>query len=252
MTKNKTIAAVAAGALAVIALLFAVPNPAGASNGNGRATMPANIRAKKVTMTDYGSGIYTGTTSPVVRTGDPATADYTLFGDSILVRCTSKIQAAMAAKGKTAAFIGQSSQNTKGLVDLLLATPSIGGKVVMEAGTNSVFSPPEVAAQIARAQTWTADNGVELFWGDTYVGRPNTINADLRNSGWVNSFIYSAMPYDHVIKWQAAISAAVGRGGMDMIDYYIQDGVHPFSGAGPGHGDGCAFLAAVYVAGLGL
>lgn len=236
------IAVVFAVAAGLIGLLFLIPA--------GHADAAVKPKPKIVSTINYGSGLWTGTTSPVVRTGDPATADYTLFGDSIVVRCTADIRTALTAKGKTLATIAQSSQNAGGLVDLLIAEPSISGKVVMEAGTNSVFDPLSMPAQIARAKA----TGHELYWGDTYVGRPATINADLRNSGWVNNYIYSAIPFDHVIKWQPALGAAVGRGGGsdDMINNYLQDGVHPWLNAGTGHGDGCAFFAAVYVAGLGL
>lgn len=251
MSKTKTIAAITAGALAVIGLLFAIPNPAGAVEA-------AAPKPRKVTVVDYGSGVWGGPTSAVVRTGDPATADYVLIGDSIGNRCTPDIRTALLDKGKTLATITQSGQNTQGLVDLLLAESSITGKVVMEAGTNSVFTPPDMPAQIARVQNWTADNGLELFWGDTYVGRPATYVHDIRNSSWVNSYIYSAVPGDHVIKWMPALSAAVGRG--RPLSYYLQEGgpgggTHPWPAAGTtpwNHGDGCAFLAAVYVAGLGL
>lgn len=252
MSRNKTTAAIAAGALAVIGLLFAIPDPAGAV---GQASSSVVVAAPKRTTTppNYGSGVWAGTTSPVVRSGDLATADVLMVGDSIGVRCTADIRTALAAEGKTLATITQSSQNTEGLANLLLAEPVVPPKVYMEAGTNSVFNPPEMAAQIARVQNWAVENAVDLYWGDTYVGRPATPTADARNSGWVNSFIYSAVPYNHIIKWQAAIAAAVGRGGgasPGMLEYYIQDGVHPWLNAGTGHGDGCAFFGTVVAQGI--
>lgn len=238
--------AVAAG---LIALLFLIPSNAQAAGGNGRAPMPVR---KVATAVNYGSGIWTGPLPTVTRTGNPATASVTLVGDSIGVRCSPDIAAALAVEGKTLAVIAQSSQNTQGLVDLVTAEPSIGGKLYMEAGTNDVFSPAAMAAQITRLQDWAAANSVEVFWGDTYVGRPTALASDIRNSGWVNSFIYSAVPYDHIVKWQPALAAAVGRanGSLAMIDNYLQDGVHPWLNAGSGHGDGCAFFAAVVAAAL--
>lgn len=239
-----------AGLAAVTAIfggLMAVPVPAEAGSTTTAVTQ------RRSTPPNYGSGVWTGTTSPVVRSGDPVTADVLLVGDSIGQRCTADTRTALAAEGKSLATITQSSQNAEGLVTLLLAEPTVPTKVYLEAGTNSVFNPPEMAAQIARVQNWAADNGVTIYWGDTYVGRPATPTADARNSGWVNAFIYSAVPYDHVIKWQAAIAAAVGRGGgasPGMLEYYIQDGVHPWSNAGTGHGDGCAFFGAVVAGGI--
>lgn len=246
-----TLAAVFA---AMLGVLYAVPGPAQADQTGGpssRGKALSTVRAATVRhMTDYGSGAWGGPTSSVVRTGDPATADYTLIGDSIGNRCTADLRGQLLAKGKTLATITQSGQDAKGLVDLLLGEPAIGGKLIMEAGTNNVFQPPTIAAELARAQTWATDNGVEMYWGDTYVGRPAYPSADQRNSGWVNSYIYSAIPFDHVLKWQPALGGAVGRG--RALSYYLEDGVHPWQNAGTGHGDGCAFFAAVYVGGLGL
>lgn len=235
------IAVIIAVMAGLIALLFLIPA------GNADAKTEATPRRTAVAV-DYGSGFWSGTTSPVVRTGDPATADVTLVGDSIGNRCTPDIRAALLAEGKTLATITQSGQTTQGLVDLLVAEPAIGGKLAMEAGTNDVFEPPAMLAQISRVKAYAAAKGAELYWGDTYVGRTATLGADARNSGWVNSFVYSAVPYDHVIQWQPALGYAIGRG--RALSYYLQDGVHPWTDAGTGHGDGCAFLAAVYAGAL--
>jgi hypothetical protein len=240
--------AVLAFAAAAIGLLYAVPKSADASS-TAAATSASGTYAQK--MTDYGSGPWGGIYSAPVRTGDPATADVLMMGDSIGNRCASDVRTALAAKGMTLATISQSGQNTAGLVSLLLSEPKVPSKVFMEAGTNDVFNPPAMPVQIARAQTWAADNSLELFWGDTYVGRPAYAAADARNSGWVNSFIYASIPYDHVIKWQPALAAAVGRG--RALNYYLEDGVHPWANTGTtpyNHGDGCAFYAAVVAGGI--
>lgn len=238
---------------AAVGLLYAVPQPSQAEQNPARSAAQTAVRAATVKhMTDYGSGAWGGPTSSVARSGDPATANVLMVGDSIGNRCTPDIRTALAAKGLSLATITQSGQNTQGLVDLLLAEPVVPSKAFVEAGTNDVFSPPAMPAQIARVQNWAGDNGVELYWGDTYVGRPAFLAADARNSGWVNSFIYSAIPYDHVIKWQPALGAAVGRG--RALNYYLDEGgVHPWLNAGTTpytHGDGCAFFAAVVAGGI--
>jgi len=247
MSKTKTIAAITAGALALIALLLVLPSRADASNGNRSTAAAAPRKAFKVTTIDYGSGVSGGPTAAPVRTGDPATADILLIGDSIGNRATVATRAALSAKGLTLATVTQSGQNTQGLADLLLALPAVPGKVIMEAGTNDVYSPPAIKAQIDRVKAWAVSKGVELYWVDTYVGRSTTLVHDIRNSGWVNSFIYAAMPYDHIIQWQTALSAAVGRG--KPMTYYLDGagaggGVHPRMPA-VGYPDGTAFFAAV-------
>lgn len=192
--------------------------------------------------TDYGSGIWGGPVSAVSRTGDPATANVLLMGDSIGNRCTTDIRSALAAKGLTLATITQSGQNTAGLVSLLQAEPAVSHRIIMEAGTNDVFDPFAMPGMTAATLTWASDHGVEIFWADTYVGRAATLDDDLRNSGQVNMAISSAVSTANRIKWVDALTAAVGRG--RALSYYVQDGVHPWADAGTGHGDGCAFYAA--------
>ena len=245
--KPKGLAVAFAALAGMLGLLYLAPNTAQAAPSD-----PANkylpAAAASVRRMDYGSGPWGGTYGSPVRTGNPATADVLLLGDSIGNRCGADLTAAFAAKGLTLATITQSGQNTQGLVDLLLAEGTIPGRVIMEAGTNDVFAPPAISGQLTRAKAFAAANGAELYWGDTFVARTSGggvyASADIRNSGWVNSYIYSAIPYDHVIGWQPALSAAVGRG--RTLPYYLEDGVHPRRNASPGYGDGCAFLAAVY------
>lgn len=235
---------------ALFGMLMAVPLPADGATGSERATMSTNSgKAVPRKMTNYGSGVWGGPAAAVTRSGDPATADWLMLGDSIGNRCTSDIRAALAAKGLTLATITQSGQNAEGLVDLLLNEPVVPERVLLEAGTNNVFEPPMIAPQIARVQNWAADNAIKIKWADTYVGRPTTALADARNSGWVNSYIYSAVPFQDIIKWQAALGAAVGRG--KSLSLYLEDGVHPWADAGTGHADGCAFYAAVVAGGIG-
>jgi hypothetical protein len=251
-TKIKTLVAILVGALLLIGLLFVIPTRAQASDG-GRALMPTTIKkAAKVAATNYGSGFSGGPTSAPARTGDPATADILLVGDSIGNRSTPAIRAALLVKDKTLATITQSGQNTQGLADLLLAEASVPPIVIMEAGTNDVYSPPAIKAQIDRVKAWAVSKGVELFWVDTYVGRSTYLVHDIRNSGWVNSFIYAAIPYDHIIQWQTALSAAVGRG--KPMGYYL-DGGEPGGGVHPrmpvtGYPNGVAFFAAVVAEGF--
>lgn len=237
------LAVVIAVAAGLIALLLLIPV------GPADATRDAAAKPRKIAQTvDYGSGFWSGTYGAVGRTGDPATADVLLVGDSIGSRCTADIRSALTVKGLTLATITQPGQNLQGLADLAIAEVNVPGRVIMEGGTNNVFDPPTTGAQVERVKSWAAAKGAELYWVDTYVGRPATTAADSRNSGWVNAFIYSAIPYDHVIQWQPALGAAIGRG--RALSYYLQDGVHPFADAGTGHADGCAFYAAVVAGGL--
>lgn len=199
----------------------------------------------RTTAVDYGSGLYAGTTSAVVREGDPATASVLVVGDSITVRCRADLRTALAAKGKTLAVLGQSGQNTAGLLDLLSEYTDLPPVTVMASGANDVFNPPAMAGQVSRAKTMLAGR-TTMLWVDTYVGRTYKTAAvqmhDVRNSGWVNGQIYAGVPAGQVLGWNVALGAAVGRG--KALSLYLQDGVHPWAEAADGHGDGCAFWAA--------
>jgi hypothetical protein len=206
-----------------------------------KAVKAAAVRKAATTAsTDYGSGAWGGPVSAPVRTGDPATSDVLLVGDSIGQRCTADIRSALAAKGLTLATVTQSGQNTAGLFQLLQATPHPSAKVLMEAGTNDVFEPFAMPGQVAAVMNWAASNGLEVYWADTYVGRSATVVDDVRNSGQVNEAIASAVSTSHRVKWVEALTAARGRG--RALSYYLADGVHP--SVTPG----CPFYAATVAA----
>jgi hypothetical protein len=226
-----------------VAILVAAQLIVIASHARATVTTPA-AATTITTTTNYGSGAWAGPSTAITRSGDPATADVLIVGDSITNRCYPALRTALAPR--TLAVVAQSGQNTAGLAALLFAVPKVPAHVVMAAGTNDVFNPPAVAAQVGRVSAWASDNAVDLRWVDTYVGRPTYAAADARNSGWVNGQVYAGAP--RVIGWQPALGAAVGRG--RALTYYLQDGVHPWAAAGTGHGDGCAFWAAIVKGGL--
>lgn len=228
-------------AFAAVASLFVASQPA------PTATAAPTV-AERVRAVDYGSGLWAGTTSPVRRINDPATADRLIVGDSIVDRCASDLVAAFAAKGETLAVISQPSQDAAGLYALLSAAPATPLKIHFAGGTNNVFDPFSARQAIADVKQWSITNGVDVRLVDTYVARTATAAHDLRNSGQVNGYLYaSGLP---VISMVEQLTAAVGRG--RALSYYLQDAVHYWVDAGTGHGDGCAFYAATQVTGAGL
>lgn len=191
---------------------------------------------------DYGSGIWGGPGAGVVQ--DAGWADPNLqvgmVGDSITNLCQHDLRAAFAVEGVSFAIKAHSGQNTAGTNTWLESLTYMPDRLIMAAGTNDVFNPFAMPAQIAR--TKTAIGLAELFWVDTYVGRPITMADDIRNSGQVNDYIHAAIPADHAVDWVANLTSTRGRG--LTLSYYLKDGVHPWVDAEPGHGDGCANFAA--------
>jgi hypothetical protein len=196
-------------------------------------------------MTDYGSGIYPGPTTSAIQ--DAGWADPNLkwgfLGDSITYRAAPKLRAAFAQAGETSfAVRAHSGQNWAGSNTWLDSLTYLPEKLVIFLGANDVQNPFGVPEQLARTKAIIGSN-VELFLVDTYVNRPAYPNHDLRNSGQVNGYIHEAVDSAHLVGWVAALTAAVGRG--RQINYYLQDGVHPWMAEEDGHGDGTGFLAAV-------
>lgn len=201
-------------------------------------------------MTDYGSGIYPGPTTSAIQDAGWANPDlkWGWLGDSISYRCASRLRTAFSQAGETSfAVRAHSGQNWEGSMTWLDSLTYLPDRLVIALGSNDVQNPFGVPAQLARLQSIIGDQ-VELFLVDTYVNRPAYPNHDLRNSGQVNGYLRQAVADDHMVDWVANLTSAVGRG--RPIDYYIQDGVHPWIGADSGHGDGCDFYTAVAMATL--
>jgi hypothetical protein len=201
------------------------------------------------TRVNYGSGAWAGPSATVTRVGKAVSTDVMVIGDSITARCWPDLKAALAAKGKTLSVIAQSGQDAAGLAELFSQETGLAGTTILAVGTNNVFTPPSYAPALKRMVAQV--DGARWFAVDTYVGRAGTVQPhDIRNSGWVNGQLYAVAGAEHAISWVGALSAAVGRG--RPLNYYLQDGVHPWASAGTGHGDGCAFWAATIMAGARL
>lgn len=233
-----------------IAALFTVTR-ADAARGIGPETPASYARMQAAATTvNYGSGAWGGPAAGVTRIGDPLVTDVLIVGDSITNRCYPALRTLLAAKGKTLSVIAQSGQNIAGLMDLMDHEPYVSPTVIFAGGTNNVFGPPAAAAQVRRAVTWLDTPGMHWFMVDTYAGRAATAVDDARNSGQVNGYIHGLAGEDHVISWAGALTAARGRG--IASGYYVQDGVHPWTTAGVGHGGGCGLWADSIVKGAKL
>jgi len=175
--------------------------------------------------------------------GNPATADVLLVGDSITTRCWTDLRDSLAAKGKTLAVNYWSGRPTTPAVDWLTTQLVVPPLVVMATGTNDIFNPPVMTAQIQRTKDYLI-TPERLLWVDVQAARTSQTAAvqlaDQRNSGWVNNQIREQLTKSQIIPWSTWFASSPNR-----IPLYLQDGVHPWATSGTGHGDGCAFWAAV-------
>ena len=194
----------------------------------------------RTTATDYGSGLWAGPTTSYVQDAGWVNPNLRvgMVGDSITYRCASQLRTAFAAKGVSFAIRGWAGANTANQNTWLESITYMPDILIGELGTNDVFGPFAMPAQIQRFKN-AAGLATEIYWVDTYVARPAYLAHDLRNSGQVNGYIHGAFPDDHVVPWVANLTGAVGRG-VSLGTYIDPDGVHP-------NPAGCAYLAAIVV-----
>ena len=176
---------------------------------------------------DYGSGKAGGATGTPVLSTVPYTAvsDVLIVGDSITVANYKALAAQLP--GVRLAVNARSGRGTVDAVNQVLAMPYVPPRVIMAVGSNDVFDPPVMAAQIARLRSALEPRGVKVSWVDVQVSRvkysPAVQLADQRNTGWVNAQIHSGCVAPcTVIGWGEFLSANPSY----RLPAYLRDGVH--------------------------
>jgi hypothetical protein len=181
------------------------------------------VAAPTAAMADYGSGTAGGPVGTPVLSTAPYTAvsDVLIVGDSITVRGYKDLAAALP--GKRLAVNAHSGRNTKASIDSLFHWLANGYKLppvlVMAVGTNDIFDPSGVPAQVKRLLAGVPSS-TKVFWIDVQAARPKTALADQRNSGWVNQAIWrGCVGGCTVISWAGFLAAKPAR-----IGWYIDSG----------------------------
>lgn len=203
---------------------------------------------------DYGSGaLGDWSTLQHGETGDWSTADVGIYGDSITTRGKNALATALSGIGATLATNYWSGRPTTPAVDSLLgkaADLEAQGKtlpriIVMACGTNDFSQPMVLGPQIQRVKDAALENnGMQhLLWVDIHLCRTGlslqTQVYDERNTCLLNNQIHDAFDVDHIVDWNRWLNYR----GTSYPPMYLEDGVHPWVGAGTGHGDGTAFWA---------
>lgn len=179
---------------------------------------------------DYGSGpIGAWTGNPHGYEGASLdVADVLIVGDSITTRGKEELTAALAVEGKTLGVAYWSGRPTTPAVDYVLSATVLPPYLIMACGSNDVFTPPVMEAQIHRLVDVTLPGVQHLLWVDVQVSRPAFALADQRNSGYINNQIRNVLPKSHVIPWSEWFAANPARLGQ----YLDSGGVHPINGVG--------------------
>lgn len=163
--------------------------------------------------------------------------DVRIYGDSITFGGKSALAVELNNLGYTVFVDAWSGRPTTPAVDALVAETWLPNEVIMAKGTNDIFNPTVMGAQVQRAENFIAQynaaNGtsVRLWWVDvqaTRWGQTDVIERnDQRNSMAVNLDIYQRIPTNQVIGWTGRF-----MDNPNLLTTYLVDGVHPKAGTG--------------------
>lgn len=152
-----------------------------------------------------------------------------IYGDSITFGAKSALASEYVVRGQTVYIDAWSGRPTTPVVDAICAeTDGFPANVIVASGTNDIFNPTVMAAQIKRAQACITalSPTTKLFWEDvqaTRWGQTDVIERnDQRNSMAVNLAIYQNMPTNRVIQWTQRFMSNPA-----LLTTYLADGIHP-------------------------
>ena len=154
-----------------------------------------------------------------------------IAGDSVAMADFAYLAARFTADlGARCVHDGWPGRRTEGtanaLADMWLHE-GLPPRVIVLAGANDVFNPPEFEAEARRLLTVTA-SVQRVLWVTPFVSRrPETINtaADERNSAYLRDVLARIAPeYQNLVlvRWQEFFDSR-----RDRMDVYLPDGIHP-------------------------
>lgn len=153
-----------------------------------------------------------------------------MAGDSISVATARELAEMLLPSGDLLAVHNWSGRPTAPAVDALIGWLNTYGwprRILMATGTNDIFDPTVMSAQVDRMMV-AAGPLRKVMWVSVQCARwnstPEVELADQRNTGWVNAQLYEASarwPNLRVIPWHRWLAVSPARLGM-----YLKDGVH--------------------------
>ncbi|MEV4313152.1 hypothetical protein [Actinocrispum sp. NPDC049592] len=187
---------------------------------------------------DYGSGELGPWDTGQRRISEPSTIRQVrdtdglyMFGDSISVQDGYALAVRLKARtGDLLAVHNWSGRPTAPAVDALqdwATTYGMPKRILMATGSNDIFAPPVMAAQIDRVMS-IAGSTRTVYWVNVQVARTSVTDAvrlaDQRNSAWVNLQLADAQARHanlRIIHWAEFLAAKPSR-----LTMYLRDGVH--------------------------
>jgi hypothetical protein len=150
-----------------------------------------------------------------------------MFGDSLGVAGGPVLAERLVARTHDAlAMHNWSGQPTAPAADALAGWARIyglPGRILMETGSNDIFNPPAVAAQIDRVMGIVGRTRT-VIWVNVWVARRRTATADRSNSAKINRQLTAATRRHsnlQLVHWAEFVAADPRR-----ERRYLRDGIH--------------------------
>jgi hypothetical protein len=154
-----------------------------------------------------------------------------MFGDSIGVQDGPSLAKQLAHHGINMAVHNWAGRPVTPAVDALDTWAQDYGlphRILMSVGSNDIFTPPAVAAQVERTMQIVGDERT-VFWVNIQAARtahgPLVQVSDQRNSAWINLQLAEAQRRHEnlrVVHWAEHLAAKPNR-----LGKYLRDGLHP-------------------------
>jgi hypothetical protein len=219
-------------------LLFTAGTAAAASTVTSAATASAASAGQLAPTGAYGSGVLgawerqaraISSESQIRKTRE--TDGVFMFGDSIGVQDGPSLAKQLAHHGIHMAVHNWAGRPVTPAVDALDTWAQDHGlphRILMSVGSNDIFTPPAVAAQVERTMQIVGTERT-VFWVNIQAARtahgPAVQVSDQRNSAWINLQLAEAQRRHEnlrIIHWAEHLAAKPNR-----LAKYLRDGLHP-------------------------
>ncbi|TDD13942.1 hypothetical protein E1218_33785 [Kribbella turkmenica] len=154
-----------------------------------------------------------------------------MFGDSIGVQDGPSLARQLSSHGIKVAVHNWAGRPVTPAVDALDTWAQDYGlphRILMSVGSNDIFTPPAVAAQVERTMQIVGEDRT-VFWVNIQAARtghgPAVQVSDQRNSAWINLQLAEAQRRHanlRIIHWAEHLAAKPNR-----LANYLRDGLHP-------------------------
>nr|WP_184844117.1 hypothetical protein [Kribbella solani] len=154
-----------------------------------------------------------------------------MFGDSIGVQDGPPLARQLSKLGISIAVHNWAGRPVTPAVDALETWSQDYGlphRILMSVGSNDIFTPPAVAAQVDRTMQIVGEERT-VYWVNVQAARtahgPDVTVADQRNSAWINLQLADAQRrYDNlrIVHWAEHLASSPNR-----LARYLRDGLHP-------------------------